>query len=469
MSVTSVKPEALSGARVRAATLAAALASALVPGVAPAQDTPPLPTLAPQGVEIVTPPAGTPASVLNGPATPQPAAGGGMAAPDATPLMGDGAMAGGYDMAGVEYGSAGSQLLDSCPPLTESTGTWLNRGFWYSQVEAVVLQREWNRRDLILAGDVNSFRTIRLGRTDPGREGSLRLTLGRFLFRDAGNRDHNFEMTFMGGGEFGQDQRLIADAVGGLGVLVVPSDIDLASGFSYDGAQEMVVRYDSRFNSVEANYTGSSRLRRDRMELMPDGQWVRRANAGLTYQWLAGLRYFDLTENVNWQAFGINNDFDSDGITDPEDFDGENGQYLLRTSNDLFGLQLGGGATYQADRFSISVFNKLGFLANDVKSTATLTYDDAATGVLPVDESGATAGFSDRNRTDTISFLTEFSVVGRYYLRPNISLRAGYHLMYLTEVGLAPHQIDFDPRDGEVATSGDSFYHGLTTGLDFYW
>ncbi len=38
----------------------------------------------------------------------------------------------------------------------ESTGTWLRRGFWYAEAEAVVWNRFWNRDSKFLAAqDVN--------------------------------------------------------------------------------------------------------------------------------------------------------------------------------------------------------------------------------------------------------------------------------------------------------------------------
>ncbi|MEM6798917.1 MAG: BBP7 family outer membrane beta-barrel protein [Planctomycetota bacterium] len=435
--------------------------AALIAGAsaAAAQELPPAPTNAPgaAAAEVVTPPASPTAPTESSVAVETPKSD--------TPVS---------DSLSASLGvTPNANLWDSCPTVTESSGTWINRGYWYSQVEAVVMQREWNRTNTILAGDSGSARLLTLGRTSPGREGSLRTTLGRFLFRDADNRDHNFEFTFLGAGEFGQNSEVFGSpfattTVGGITIndpfLVVPFDIDQGALFSFDGAERMFVQYDSRFNSIEANYTGSTRLESDRMELMPTGQWVRRVNTGLTYQWLAGLRYFDLTENIFWRAANIQNDFDGLGIDETIDFNGEDGVYTGRTSNDLYGLQMGGGVTYEGKRFSIAALSKLGILANDISTSNDLVYTDATTGIVPTG-----AGFSDSNRTDTLSFLTEFSVVARYRLRPNIALRAGYHLLYVTEVALEPHQINFAPGDATVATSGDSFYHGISTGLDFYW
>lgn len=359
-------------------------------------------------------------------------------------------------------------LWDACPPVTESTGTWLDRGYWYSEIEAVVMTRQWSRGNLNIAGTgianlgggitVPSADTPRLimGRTSPGREGSARFTLGRFLARDSENRDHRVEMTFFGGGEFGLNSSLFSDP-NAPNTIQVPSAFDLMSSQSFDGADSMFVQYDSRFNSYEFNYTTSTRLDRDRMELLPNGRWVRRAHPGFTYQGLAGLRYIDLTENFAWTATDIVN---NNGVSPT----GVDGFYDIRTSNDLFGLQGGGGMTYQAARFNIGGLLKMGIFANDAKARSGLAYTNRSDGT-----NLAGTGFSNSNRGDTLSWITEFSLVGRYYVQPNITLRTGYHAFYLTEVALAPHQLDFAEDNAKVASTGDPFYHGISAGLDFTW
>lgn len=446
--------------------LALTVAAALAPALAGAQDLPPAPTLGTDDLPA-------PESIL--------------APSEATELGGDASMTNDAANSGVSLGVTLGEpteydFWDAHPPIMESSGTWLNRGFWYSQVEAVVMGRKWNKDNVGLAVDSGSTRILRLGRSDPGREGSLRFTLGRFLFRDGDNRDHNFEFTFFGAGEFGQDCRVIGDPIqfnnGTIGTpsISVLGRVDRFATFSFSGATSMDIQYDSRFNSFETNYTGSTRLSRDRMELLPTGEWVRRANAGITYQWLAGLRYFDLTENINWRARNITSDLNGGGVPadgtplDNDngviDFRNANGQYLIRTSNDLFGLQMGGGFTYEGARGSIGVLNKIGILANNAKRRGNVTFVDAGPDNDPISAAANTSGSA---REAELSFLTELAIVGRYHVRPNISLRAGYHMLFLTQVALAPEQIDFNPTDFKVSSNGESFYHGISSGIDFYW
>ncbi len=333
---------------------------------------------------------------------------------------------------------------DGCrPALTESTGTWLRRGWWYTEIDAVVLNRIWKRDDTPIAFDTSSNRVLRLNGSDPGASGSARLTLGRFLFRDQRNRDHTVEFTAFGGGEWSQDDSLTSG--GGGNTLSVP--IPLAGGNpGFNQATSMSVDYSSRFSSFEVNYLVKERMRRDRMELSPHGEWVRRANKGFTKQYLIGLRYFDLADILEWRAENITTQ------------GGEDGLYRTETNNDLFGLHLGGAMLYERDRWSIEVGGKGGVFINDAKADSLFTITNNAANSFRVD-----------NRETAFSFLGEFKAIGRYHLRPNLSLRAGWQMMYLTGVALAPDQINFSPDEGRFPYTGDPFYHGALFGFEGYW
>ena len=342
------------------------------------------------------------------------------------------------------------------PALTESSGTWLRRGWWYGKLDVVFLQRTWNSADLVFAFDNGSLRTLVLENSNPGREEAARLTVGRFLFRDTSNRDHTVEFTYFGGGEFGQNSVLLADD-GLAGSLGIPISVDGAADVSFSGATDTAIEYQSRFNSVEWNYVLTSRLSRDRAELQPNGDWIRRTNVDWTYHALFGFRYFDLNEDVLWTATDIANGNINGGVA-------ADGVYDISTDNDAFGPQFGGGLTYESDRFNVTFAGKIGVLANSVQSNQVLSFTDSAAGT-PV----AGVGFADGDRENTLSFLGQFNLTTRWHLRPNLSIRAGYEALLLTALGLAPPQIDFNPEDARVSVAGDSFYHGISMGLEGYW
>lgn len=345
----------------------------------------------------------------------------------------------------------GYLLWDSFPAVTESTGTWLERGFWYTEVDAVNFRRVWNRSAAILATENASQtiftdnRVLALRGAHPGYDTGVRFTLGHFLFRDADNRDHSVEFTVYSAGDF-TEQASAASSTGNN--LIVPFQIDGNTvGGPFDQADTMQAVYTSRINSFEANYHLKRRMRRDQMVLEPTGEWIRRASPTWTREFLAGVRFIDVTDRVEWGAQNL------------LQANGEDGYYLVRTDNNMVGAQIGGAHAYQTDRWSVSLLGKAGMLLNDAKGRQRLTITNDPNG----------DNFSTRQAEEQLSFLGEVRITSRVHLTPNWSIRSGYELMYLTNTALAAHQLFFLPVQSQLGTSGDPFYHGWTVGLEGYW
>lgn len=408
-----------------------------------------------------------------------------------------------------------SEALSMTGPLmatTESSGTWLRRGLWYADLDAVVMARTWDSTGIQFAEEFDQFdgqsttgvaaafaiqlitqvQQEGLSESSPGYDGSARLSLGRFLFRDQANRDHTFDMTVFGGAELtdrfgataqllGANEGLVLRNVAGLsrinqGLQVpsgfdgsTPDRIDDPNGLtSFDGATTSNAEYASRFHSWEWNYNMAQRMRKDRMELQPSGEWIRRASPGFTWNYLAGLRYFDAEERLDWAATEIRS---VGGVIGPAPDDptlpvivsDTNGFYDIDTSNNLFGFQLGAGMTYESDRWNVTVSTKHGFYVNDARSTSALTFTN------PNDTSVGLNNYQNDLHENGVSYLTQGSIVGRYHLRPNFSLRAGWEFMYVTGLALAPNQVDFNPAENQLSVTGDAFYHGISVGTEYYW
>ncbi|QDT67282.1 hypothetical protein MalM25_01790 [Planctomycetes bacterium MalM25] len=384
-------------------------------------------------------------------------------------------------------------LYGDYPAVTESSGTWMRRGLWYADLDAVIMARTWDSDGMTFiqefdsiasqvitnVGNVQFANTVAvqsqsLGESSPGYDGAARLALGRFLFRDIKNRDHTFEMIVMGGPEWDENLAAVAQldgTNGGLNLQVAPNQLGLhtpldgttptpldipASFPSFDKSQAMQVEYASRFHNWEWNYNVAQRMRKDRMVLQPSGEWVRRASPSFTWDYTAGLRYFDVEERLDWFAQDIAAMDSDNGDTD--------GAYLIGTSNNLFGLQLGAGLTYESDRWNVTVSTKQGFAINDARATTSMTFTDP---------DGDTAIALNNYTTDLhengVSYIGTGSVVARYHLRPNLSLRAGWEFMFVTGLALAPNQADFNPAIAQLHVTGDAFYHGVSFGSEYYW
>ena len=352
------------------------------------------------------------------------------------------------------------------PALLESTGTWIRRGFWYTEIDAVIFNRKWNRDPIVLiqqpVGNSSSviqpnsliFNQLLAQGAKPGSETAPRLTLGRFLFRDHRNRDHVGEFTIFGGGQWSQEALLNANPNNNLGstVLLVPVETD-DGDFSFDGATSSEFRYDSRFNSFELNYHVKDRMGRDHLELEPSGHWVRRAGPSVSRSLLAGLRYFNLNEGFDWTASGI--DTDNDAGTP-----GEDGSIRIETDNNMFGTQLGFSWNYETARWSGGLRAKGGMFVNNVD----VKFDS----VVPVADSSVVSDAA--LAADEFGFIGEAAVIGKWHLRPNFSLRVGFETLFLTSTALAPHQISFIPGGPTgISSSGDATYLGGSIGFEGYW
>lgn len=349
------------------------------------------------------------------------------------------------------------QLLEQCSPYFESSGTWLQRGFWYTEVDYLALNRGWERKGLTLANEERIVQTnpigqyvvqniLNIGGEKPGMDGVGRVKLGRFLFRDARNRDHSLEAAWMGGGSWQQAVSLDAATTAGL---QVSNFIDRVNE-SFDGARSMNYLYDSEMNSGELNYIVKGRMDRDQLQLQPNGTWVRAANPTKTYSYLAGLRFVDVSETLDWNAQEI-------PISAALN---ESGFYEVDTENRMIGTQIGGSMGYETARWSLTATAKGGGYWNRMHLKS--EFEVGETTVLNSGETDSTE--------DNLSFVGEASLIAKWHLRPNISLRAGMEILYVESIALAPFQVNFIPGGySAIASGGDSVYMGGSFGVESYW
>jgi hypothetical protein len=343
------------------------------------------------------------------------------------------------------------QLFDCEPAVLESTGTWLRRGFWFAEADAVIFSRSFDRDGVaLMTSPINQFpfftprNILAIDGSKPGAEGMPRLKVGRFLFRDEKNRDHNLEFIAFGGSNFSQENRL--DDPDGL---LTPFRIS-GPNTSFSGATSSQYRYDSFFNSFELNYHVHSRMMKDRMELEPNGNWVRRAQPTNTLSFLAGLRYFNLDEHLFWQAFGI---------PDPDDASvTQNGVYDIKTGNNLIGTQMGLSSSYDTARWSIGGAVKGGMYLNMVDLDSSFSVSG-----------GVTSGSNDR-QSDNLAWVGEGMLFAKYHIRPNLSIRTAMEVMHVSSVALAPSQIDFVPSGSPyISQNNECVYLGGSIGFESYW
>lgn len=359
---------------------------------------------------------------------------------------------------GYELDSAGHNYpWDSQPAPIESSGTWIDRGVWYAEADAVALYRIWWRADVFVGAEdpnvnipnsfpaaglgLNTNRTLYIPGAHPGGDAGVRTTLGRFLFRDDQNRDHSAEFTAWSAGDWVSDGTMSSANPNGL---FVTFNLD-GGNRDFDGSSFQRVIYTSRLNSFELNYRMKRRLGRDRMVMDPNGHWRREASNGFTRNFLAGFRYVEVRETLDWTAQDII-------------VNGSNGRYLIHTGNELFGFQMGDGIEYQTGRWSVGLSGKLGLFWNHTTAHQQLdfTADD-------------NQDFERRATEAELSFIGDARALVRYHLTPASSLRVGLEFMTLDSLALAPRQISFDSGTSKIETGGQPYYLGGSLGFDFYW
>jgi hypothetical protein len=349
----------------------------------------------------------------------------------------------------------------------ESTGTWLRRGFWYAETDAVIYNRLWNRKDQRFAAEdpnvtigpqsnpntgqgtslgfdprfLDTNRVLILNGGLPGQDIAARGTLGSFLFRDDHNRDHTIEFTAQGGGTWEQDRTMAS---------VQPNDLfvpfaQAGHNRTFNQSTTQSIDYASDLSGFEWNYRVRGRLGHDQLVMDANGNWHRSADAGFEKEYLVGLRFIDMGERFDWTATDIATA-------------GADGDYRIRTRNDLFGYQMGTGVTYQAPRWSVGAFAKGGVFLNRATGDSRLNFtaDD-------------TNDFNLDMVENQLSFVGEFKLQAKYHVLPNVSLRAAYEMMLMTSQAIAPNQATFTSDTTYLNTTANPFYHGASFGCDFYW
>jgi hypothetical protein len=141
----------------------------------------------------------------------------------------------------------------------------------------------------------------------------------------------------------------------------------------------------------------------------------------------------------------------------------EYGVYDIRGSNNLCGAQLGGRLRSWGARWGWEATGKAGLFGNGAhQEQYVLDWDD---GPFPARPLVSAAG-------GRVAFVGELNLTGVYRLTDVWNLRAGYNLIWIGGVALAPDQLDFSgvvPAGDQLRNDGQVFLHGVSGGLEARW
>ena len=209
------------------------------------------------------------------------------------------------------------------------------------------------------------------------------------------------------------------------GQLDVPFKGNVTNDF--DGANRVEVKYNSKMHGIESNF--------------------RRKIEAYKMTATLGARYIRLSEQLN---------INSNDNGDASDYD-------VDTDNQMLGVQAGLEKAFPLsnNKTSITLGGKVGLLMNRSKQRQTIR-DNNNTDVL-------------RDKVDSktkASWLGEVNVDVSHKLTKHVKLHAGYRMLALNNVALAPDQLDFNTplaNTGGGVTHDDVLYHAAYIGIGASW
>lgn len=168
---------------------------------------------------------------------------------------------------------------------------------------------------------------------------------------------------------------------------------------------------------------------------------------------LAGFRYLNLGEEFNANLINANGIFF--------------GNYGARTENNLFGAHIGGDyAVKIGERCQVTGVGKAGIFGAAENQTTFGSFLTPTPGPRPL--------YGER-RADAcqVAFVAEVGLMVSYEVRPWLTFRGGYHVMWIDGVALATNQLttsNWAPGGAAgIDTRGSVFMHGAIAGMEFRW
>lgn len=343
---------------------------------------------------------------------------------------------------GSGYGrQPGRTLLDLILPNCEG-GLCAPR--WYDfYVDAIQLRRESTARrnldfthDGVGAGGTSVLSTDNL---DFGYEYGFRAAMA-FQFGPGGN----IELGYMG--TFNFNTAATVNGTDNLYSVMSQFGVNPPGGFDQtDAAMYHNIQYSSAFNTFEIMYR-----RRQQAE-----------DCRIQTSWLAGVRYFELTEDLIHNT-ARQNQTETDTMN-----------YLVRTGNALTGFQIGvDGWMTLIPGMRVGADFKTGIYGNHARQNTTIQTTSAGD-PLPTILEGV--------KGDDAALISEANLMMIYKISHSWTFRAGYSFLYLNGVALATENFNPNaPNFGNVQgfdsirqpflnSNGNILYHGATLGLEYMW
>ncbi len=141
----------------------------------------------------------------------------------------------------------------------------------------------------------------------------------------------------------------------------------------------------------------------------------------------------------------------------------------------MFGFQIGGELMFRDRLWEFGARYKLGPMLNYADQRSVISASEIVRYTNGTTQENDASAQSKAHNVE-VSGLAEIGVKGVYKLAPNLNFHAAYDWIFITNLALAPEQIDYriasqvsGYNSSRVNTNGHALYHGLTLGLEFIW
>lgn len=290
-------------------------------------------------------------------------------------------------------------------------------------------------------------------------------TIKRYLGRDEMNRDHFLEFTYWGLTNWQTSDQRAGERLSTSGVtfgsLFSPfaptSAVFTSQVGGFNRADRHVIESATELHSFELEMHLVPRNRQDRLVLLPNGKWRRECNPGQYFSGSFGLRYMIIDDRF---------DFASEALIQTQQGSGmATGLYDVNTRNHLIGLQFGADVMWRQCRGEWGFRAKAGPYFNFASQDSRVTTDAAADPFAAFDLDSRTHGDED-----IAALIGQVGLVGSYKLRPRLTVRGAWDLMWICGVALASEQVSFSTsRAPGINTNGHMFLQGLTLEAEVAW
>jgi hypothetical protein len=215
--------------------------------------------------------------------------------------------------------------------------------------------------------------------------------------------------------------------------------------FPFDGAQVNSLSYSASLHNLEVNL-----------------RHLLIANNNFVLNGIFGIRNVHDHERFLYTAVGT-----VDGLATSTPATGE---YAVETNNDLFDFQLGGDLAYWcSDSLSLCGVGKMGWGVNRARERSAINGGFAGTLGSSVTTPFNVAAVSEHVGA---AYSLEYGLFVNWKLSHGSVVRVGYQAIFLTNMALAPRQLNFlATPNAQLNTdhNGTIFLHGPSAGLEFTW